>query len=164
MQVADIPVYVAVITGAAGILGAALPQASMELRQGRQAKRDRQERSIRAGQTACIDLLRAASSLSTQTENLRAYRGDAHGLRLRLEEVRKSLEETEVNAASVGMLAPSELSEGASQLAAEADSLMKAAEANVDLDNGKVVGDIDVGRLDTLIASFRNGAIRYTRG
>lgn len=164
MYVADVPVYVAVITGAAGIIGAGIPQASIVLREVRQAGRDRRERSIAAGQSACIDLLRAAGSLGTQIENLRAYRGDAHGLRQRLEQVRKYLAETQLHAASVGMLAPGQLIERASQLAAEASSLVKAVEANVDLDNDVVVGHIDVGPLDTLIAAFREEAIRYTRG
>jgi hypothetical protein len=163
-HVNDITVYVAVITGAAGIVGAAIPQASIVLRELRQAERDRRERSIAAGQMACIDLLRAASSLSTQAENLGSYRGDAHGLRARLEEVRKYLAETELHAASVGMLAPRQLIEGANQLAAEARRLMEAVKANVDLDNGVVVGNIDTGPLDTLIAAFRNEAVKYTRG
>jgi hypothetical protein len=160
----DVPVYVAVITAAAGILGAAIPQASIVLREARQAERDRRERSVAAGQSACIDLLRAASSLGTQIENLRAYRGDAHGLRLRLEEVRKCLAETQLHAASVGMLAPGQLVGRAGQLAAETSSLVKAVEANVDLDNDVVVGQIDLGPLDTLIAAFREEAVRWTRG
>jgi hypothetical protein len=164
MHVTDVPVYIAVITGAAGIIGAGIPQASIVLREVRQAKRDRRERSIAAGQSACIDLLRAASSLSARAENLSAYRGDAKGLGVRLEELRKYLAETELHAASVGMLAPGQLIERASQLAEEAGSLMKAVKANVDLDNGIVVGVIDVGPLDTLIAAFRNEAIKYTRG
>lgn len=161
---ADVPVYVAVITGAAGIIGAAIPQASIVLGEVRQAKRDRRERSVAAGQSACIDLLRAASSLGTQIENLRTYRGDALGLRLRLEEVRRYLAETQLHSASVGMLAPGQLTERASQLAAEASSLVKAVEANVDLDNDVVVGRIDLGPLGTLIAAFREEAVRYTRG
>src|SRR5580698_8568416 len=91
MHVTDVPVYIAVITGAAGIIGAGIPQASIVLREVRQAKRDRRERSIAAGQSACIDLLRAASSLSARAENLSAYRGDAKGLGVRLEELRKYL-------------------------------------------------------------------------
>jgi hypothetical protein len=161
---ANVPVYVAVITGAAGIIGAGIPQASIVLRDVRQAARDRRERSIAAGQGACIDLLRAASSLATHIENLRAYRGDGHGLRLRLEEVRKYLDETQLHAASVGMLAPDQLIGGASELATEASTLVKAAEASIDLDNDVVVGPIDVGPLDTLIAAFREEAVRRTRG
>jgi hypothetical protein len=162
--VADIPVYVAVITGATGIIGAAIPQAGIVLREIRQAERDHRERSISAGQNACIELMRAASTLSTEIENLSAYRGDAQGLRLRLEQIRKYLAETQLHAAGVGMLAPDQLIGRASKLAESASTLMKAVEANVDLDNGIVLGDIDVGPLDTLIAAFRNEAVRYTRG
>lgn len=164
MPMADVPVYVAVITGAAGIIGAAIPQASIVLRDVRQAQRERRERSVAAGQGACIDLLRAASSLATQIENLRDYRGAPQELRLRLEEVRKSLDETQLYAASVGMLAPGQLIKRTSQLASEATSLVKAVEANFDVDNDVVVGPIDVGPLETLIAAFREEAVRWTRG
>jgi hypothetical protein len=164
VYMADVPVYVAVITAAAGIVGAVIPQAGIVLREVRQAERDRRERSVTAAQTACIDLLRAASSLGTQVENLRDYRGDAGGLRLRLEKVRKCLDETQLHAASVGMLAPDQLIERSSQLAAEAGALVKAVEANIDLDNDVVVGRIEVGPLDTLVAAFRSEAVRLTRG
>src|SRR5271154_4883062 len=154
----DVTVYVAVIAGAAGIIGAAVPQAGIVFREIHQAERDRRERSVAAGQSACIDLLRAASSLGTQIENLRVYRGDAQGLRLRLEEVRKYLAETRLYAASVGMLAPSQLTERANQLATEASSLVKVVEESVDLKNDVVVGPIDVGPLDTLMTAFRDEA------
>lgn len=160
---ADVPIYVAVITAAAGVMGAAIPQAGIMLREIRQAERDRRERSVAAGQQACIDLLSAGSALSAQIENIRVYRGEAGGLRARLEQMRECLATTQVHAASVGMLAPRQLTDHAGQLAAAARSLAKAVEANVDLENGVVVGELDVGPLDALLATFRTEAVEYAR-
>jgi len=83
----DVPIYVAVITAVAGLLGALIPQASLVMREVRQAEKDRRERFATATRDACVDLLRAAGELRTLVENIRSYRGDAGGMRARVEEV-----------------------------------------------------------------------------
>ena len=89
-HMADVPLYVALITAGAGIAGAAIPQAGIMLNEFRRAERDRQDRSAAAAQNVCIELLRATSALCVHVENMRTYRGNADGLRSRLEEVRRS--------------------------------------------------------------------------
>ena len=162
-HMADVPLYVALITAGAGIVGAAIPQAGIMLNEFRRADRDRQEKSAAAAQNACIELLRAASTLCVHVENMRSYRGDADGLHSRLAEVRKDLADTQLHAASVGMLAPGPLTGPAAQLAESAASLVEAVEANIDINNAVMVGDPDTRSLNALISAFRENAIRHTR-
>ncbi len=160
---ADVPLYVALITAGAGIVGALIPQAGIMLNELGRAKRDRLDRSAAAAQNVCIELLGTASGLCVHVENMRSYRGNADGLRSRLEEVRKDLADTQLHAVSVGMLAPGPLTGPAAQLAAAATSLAKAVEDNIDLNNAVMVGNPDTGPLNTLISAFRQDAVRYTK-
>jgi len=158
---ADVPIYVAIITAAAGIIGAAIPQAAVVIRDVRQAERDRRERSGAATRQACVALLRAAGEVRTLTESIRGYRGAAPGMRERVEEVRRSAEATRVHAAEVGMQAPGILAEPADQVASAASDLADDVLRNTDLNQGVLIGNPDVTKLVERIAAFRDAAVRY---
>lgn len=160
----DVPIYVAVITAAAGIIGAAIPQVSTVIRDVRQAERDRQERYATAARQACVDLLRAAGELRTQVENAHSYRGDPAGMRSRLEDIRGHAAATRLYAASVGLLVPDRLAEPADKLAESASTLADSVALNTDVNQGVMVGDPDVSALNLRIAAFRGEAVGYAKG
>ena len=158
---ADVPIYVAAITAAAGIIGALIPQAAIMMRDVQQAERDRRERSATAMRDACVELMRTAGELRTLAESIRSYRGDANGMRARVEEVRNHAEATRLHAASVGMLAPDRLAEPADKVAVAARSLADDVVRNTDLDRGVPIGFADTSAMDACIAAFRNEAVNY---
>jgi hypothetical protein len=160
----EVPVYVAVITAGAGIIGAAIPQAAVVIRDVRQAERDRRERASAATRDACVELLRAAGELRTLVERIRSYRGDADGMRARVEEVRSQAEATRLHAASVSLHAPDRLAEPAEQVAAAASGLADEVVQNMDLNHGVLVGDPDVSKLIERIDAFRQDAVKHVMG
>jgi hypothetical protein len=160
---ADVPAYVAIITAGAGIIGAAIPQAALMIRDVRQAERDRRERSAAMTREVCVALLRAAGEVRTLTESIRSYRGDADGMRARVEEVRSRAEATRVHAAEVSMQVPDRLAEPADQVAGAASDLVDDVLRNTDLNQGVLIGDPDVTKLAKCIAAFRHDAVTYAR-
>jgi hypothetical protein len=158
---ADVPVYVAIITAGAGIIGAVIPQAAAVIRDVRQAERDRRERSATMTRDACVALLRAAGEVRTLTESIRSYRGDADGMRARVEEVRSRAEATRVHAVEVSMQVPAELAEPADQVACAASDLADDVVRNTDLNQGVLIGDPEVTKLAECITAFRYAAVRY---
>lgn len=159
---ADVPAYVAIITAGAGIIGAAIPQVTTVIRDGRQAERDRRERSASATRDACVALLRASGEVRTLAESIPSYRGEANGMRKRVEEVRGRAEATRVHAAEVSMLAPAKLAEPADQLAGAASDLADDVVRNTDLHQGVPIGNPDVTKLVDCIAAFRAAAVDYS--
>jgi len=159
-----VSIYVAAITAAAGIIGAVIPQAAIVLRDVRRAERDRQERFLASTRDACVELLRAAGELRTCVQNIHSYRGDAAGLRTRLEEVRADAAATQLHAAWVGLLVPDRLAAPADQLVDAASKLADAVEQNADVDHGVMVGKPDVSQLDMCVATFRAEALSYAGG
>lgn len=158
---ADVPAYVAIITAGAGIIGAAIPQVTMVIRDVRQAERDRRERSATATRDACVALLRASGEVRTLTEGLSGYRGEASGMRDRVDELRRRVGETRVHAAEVSMLAPAKLAGPADRLASAASDLADDVARNTSLDQGVLVGKPDFSRLAECIAEFRFAAVDY---
>jgi hypothetical protein len=84
----DVSIYVAIITAAAGVLGATIPQVAMYRRDTRQAEWDRRDRRAETKRQACLDLLRAAGQLRTRVADAAQYHGDE--MRGKLAAVRKS--------------------------------------------------------------------------
>lgn len=158
-RMADVPIYVALITAGAGLLGALIPQVWIVFREIRQRDRDRRDRYVAQARGACLDLLRASGALSVHVKNMNTYRGDRNGLCSRLEEVRGYLADVQLHAASVGMSAPSPLTEPARQLAAAAEGLTKSVEEVTDLDNAEMLDRPDTGPLDKSISAFRDKAV-----
>jgi hypothetical protein len=156
----DVPIWVAVITALAGIIGAAIPQGAIVIRDVRQAERDRKERSATATRDACVALLRAAGQLRNLAEGWRSYRGDANAL---LAQVRSLAEATRLHAVDVSMQVPDKLGPPADEVADAASSLVDSVVANTDLSRGVATGDPYVAALVAAISAFRDAAVSYAR-
>jgi len=161
---ADVPLWVAVITAGAGIIGAAIPQAVVVLRDVRQAERDRRERTAATTHEACVALLRAAGELRTLAESIPSYRGDPNGLQARVTEVRARAEETRLHAAAVSMWVPDRLAEPADLVASAASGVTDDVLRCIDLNEWVPVGEPDVSKLVAQMAAFRREAVQYARG
>jgi hypothetical protein len=165
---ADVSLYVAIVTAGAGIVGAAIPQVTTVIRDTRQAERDRRERLAQALRDVCVDLLRAAGELRTLTENIASYRGDPNGMRALVADVRDHAGATRLNAARVGLEAPAQLAERAYQVATAASNLVGDVERSIDVDRGVDRGaeirDASVKALISSIAAFQEAARDIRRG
>ena len=157
----DVPIWVAIITALAGIIGAAIPQGAIVLRDVRQAERDRKERSDTATREACVALLRAAGQLRNLAEGWRSYRGDVLA---RVAEVRSLAEATRLHAVDVSMQVPAKLGPTASTVADAASDLVGTVLQNTDLSRGVATGDPNVAPLVASINSFRDAAVSYAGG
>jgi len=163
--VTDVPIFVAVITAGAGLVGALIPQAAVVIRDVRQAERDRRERAAVATREACVALLSTAGELRTLAESVRDYRGEAEGMRARVQEVWSRAEATRWHATNVGMLAPLALAGPAEKVAEAASSLAEVVARSIDPDEGVLIGDPpDATRLAERIAAFRSEAVGYAKG
>lgn len=158
---ADIPIYVAVITAAAGIIGAAIPQISFIVRDVRQAERDRLERHAAATRHACLELLRAVGELRAQVADNHEYHGEKMGARLA--KVRKRAAAAEMHAVSVGLLVPATLAGPAERLAAAASRLAAVAAENTDLALGVMARAPNFTDLDACLATFRQIAVAQAK-
>ena len=159
----NVPIYVAMITAAAGIIGAAIPQVTTLIRDVRQAERDRRERSTGAIRDACIELLRAGGELHILVASLSNYRGDTSGMRARVDQVRSQAEATRLYAASVGLQAPDSLTGPAEKMAIAASGLADEVVRNTDVDQGVTVGNPYTSELSDCINNFRDEARKYFR-
>ncbi len=150
---ADVSIYVALITAGAAVVGAAIPQVAIVARDVRQSERDRRERRVESRRQACLDLLRAVGELRTQVANNAQYHGNEMGARLA--EVRKCAAAAELNAVSVALLDPDKLAEPAEQLAAAASRLAAVAAESTNLSLGNMIHAPDFTELDETIVTFR---------
>jgi hypothetical protein len=160
----DVSLYVAVITAAAGVGGAAIPAIAVLVRDVRQAERDRNERRAEAKRQACLDLLRAAGELRTRLANTAAYQGTEMGARLA--GVRECDATVQLHAVSVALLAAGRLAKPAEGLATAADLLTATAtaEENIDKRAGELLNMPDFTGLDESIKAFRQTAIADDAG
>ena len=161
---ADVTIFTAAITAVAGVGGATMSQYIAAIREGRQAKRDRQERYETARREACENLLRAAGDLRTQVANNRSFRGDRAAMTARLEKVREQAAATQLHAVSVGLLAPDRLADPADRLAAAAQKVAEAVVKDTNLDKGWVDVDPDFAALDACVDTFRMEALKEAKG
>jgi hypothetical protein len=159
----DVSVYVALISAGAGVAGATISQLTSAIRDGRQAKRDRQERYENAAQQACVKLLKAAGRLQTQVANNHEYRGDE--MIDRLAQVRRYADATQEHAATVALLVPDTLADPAEKVAAAAIRLAAVAAANTNLQPNIMNMPVlpDFGELNDSIEAFRGIAIASVR-
>jgi len=157
----DVPIWVAIITALAGILGAAIPQGAIVLRDVRQAERDRKERFDAATREACVALLRAAGELRSLAEGWRSYRGDPTAVLARVAEARSLAEGTRLHAVDVSMQVPGQLGAPANVVADAATALIRDVVENTDQSRGVVLGDPNVEPLVTAIDAFRDAAVGY---
>jgi hypothetical protein len=154
----DVPIWVAIITALAGIIGAAIPQGATIMRDVRQAERDRNERSAVATREACIALLRSAGELRNLAEGWRSYRGDVLA---RVAEVRSLAEATRLHAVDVSMQVPAKLGPPADSVAGAAGDLVGDVLQNTDLSRGVATGDPNVAPLIASINEFREAAVSF---
>jgi hypothetical protein len=152
--VTDVSIYVALITGGAGAIGAATPQLATVFRDSRQASRDREERGVNARQQAYIELLGAAADLRTRVENTAMYGGE---ILVRLAEIRSSAADVQVKAAKVSFLV-SKLDRPAGSLARAAADIAAEAVANTDMSTGVMTAP-SFTAFETVVEKFRSEAI-----
>lgn len=157
----QVSIYVAVITAAAGVLGAAVPQIATLARDVRQAERDRRERSADAKRQASIELLRAASNFRTQMVNTVQSHGEQ--IEAQLARVREYAEAVGLHAVGVGLLSAEPLSGPAQELAAAADRLAATALENLDMRVMAIVPKPEYTEFDESVAAFRQVAIATAR-
>jgi hypothetical protein len=154
---ADVSIYVALISASAGVVGAAVAPFGLAFREGRQAKRDRAERHATAVRQACVDLLSAAGNLRAKVTNNGTFRGDRPAMGARLEAVRDYASATALHAASVSLLARG-LAESADRVAVAAKTYADAAAQATDLDKGWMAVEPNHDELDDAISKFRQRA------
>lgn len=123
---ADVTIYVAVISASAAILGAAVTPLTTVVQARRQARRGRDEQLKDAVRQECVELIRAAWDLRTMTQNNHGYQGPDIGERLA--KVRERAAETAVRAATIALLDHGPLSAAAAGMAAAAQNIAAAAE------------------------------------
>ncbi len=155
---ASIPAWVAVVSAAGAVLGAAIAPLAAVYQNTRQARRERETRHETALREACIELLRAAWDLRTMAENNHMYHGDE--MLVRLSKVRERAADASVLWVSIAFLAPVEVGKCAQRLASSADKLSAEAAKNTDLDRGVSVRPPDLGELDSCIEDFSTTAAK----
>jgi hypothetical protein len=158
---ADVSVYVALISAGAAVAGATISQFASAIRDSRQAKRDRQERYEDATLQACVQLLEAAGELRAQVENNFEYHGDE--MAARLAQVRQYAGATQVHAASVALQVPEKLGGLAEQVAAAASRLALVTAEKTNLRLGGMDELPNFGELDDNVKAFRRDAITDIR-
>ena len=151
---ADVSVYVAVIAGTAAIAGAAVPQVSTAIRDGRRAERHRQERNARARQEACVQLLDTVLNLRVHVADYYDSRGDQ--MTALLPDIRQCSANAQVEALRLGlMVGVGDLDKAAERLVQAAGRLADAAEGVVGRNLGASAETADFGELDECVAAFR---------
>jgi hypothetical protein len=158
---AEVSLYVAAITAAAGIVGATIPQVASFAHDARQAKRDRSERRAGDMRRACLDILNTAGQLRTRVGNAgQVYGGE---MAARLAEIRSSAADVQLHAVSVGLLAQARLAEPAQRLADAAARLALGAERSTDRAAQQMVSAPSFTELDNCATAFRDAAIAQAR-
>jgi hypothetical protein len=166
---ADTPIYVAVITASAAILGAAVSAFSIAFQNARNAERDRrqrheeqQQRHAEEARTACMDLLRAAIDLRNQVENNQDYQGEE--MRSRLAQVRRHASDAALHAVLIGTIEPEVFAASADGLAKAARRVALAAAENTNLEM-KMSNEVpDLRELSECIDVFSSKTVAYAKG
>jgi hypothetical protein len=153
----DVPLYTAVISGCAAVVGAAIPTAASTIQNILAARRDRQDRHETDQRQACVDLVQAAEYLRTQVADNHDYHGDE--MAARLAQVRAFAAQARIQAVRISLAVPPELAQVAEELATAARKLAEAAEARTDLRQGVSTELPDLGDLDARIAAFKTAAM-----
>jgi hypothetical protein len=154
---ADVSIFVPVISAAAAILGAAISPVTTVFQSHQQAKQQRQEQHDTARRVACIELLRAAVDLRAAVANNQDYHGDE--MAARLARVREYAADARVHAFNIALLAPRRLADSAGELAAATGRVAVAVAEDTNLSMGVSVRAPDFARLDACIADFTSRAL-----
>jgi hypothetical protein len=156
---ADVPIYVAVISALAAILGASvtpLTSAAISAREARVKRREDHASQVRA---ESVSLLRAAWDLRTMTQNNHEY----HGAKMakRLAKVRERAADAAVRSATIALLSPGPLASAAAELSGAAQRLAASAAATTNLDMGVSTDAPNLAGLDLRIAEFETATAKY---
>lgn len=157
----EVSLYVALITAAAGIVGAAAAQIPGVVRDIRLADQERRERTADNRVQACIDLLSAAGDLLTQVMNASQYHGEKMGELLA--EIRESAVAVELQAARVELVMPQRLTEPANRLAKAAKKFAALAVAGTDIAHKEMLRVPETAELDQATEAFREQAVNEIR-
>lgn len=158
----DVPLYTAVLSASAAVIGAAIPTISIAVQNVLAVRRDRWDRYEAEKRQACVELMQAVESLRTQVANNHDYHGDEMGARLA--QVRTYAAEARVQAVRISLLDPQKLGRPAQQLAATATRLAEAAANKTDLALGASRERPDFSELDACIAAFKTEAVNDALG
>jgi hypothetical protein len=161
-DMADVSIYVAVISAAAGIVGATIPQAATAIRDGRRAERDRDERFADTRRQACVQLLRTVLDLRVRVANNQDYHGEE--MAARLAAIRECAATAEVEGVSVALLVGPELATAAEQLASAAARLATVAVESASLQLGASTRAPHFGELNDCVAIFKTLAAAEDAG
>jgi hypothetical protein len=157
-SVTDVPIYVALITGVAGAVGAAIPQFFTFLGDSHQAGQDRKERGVNAKRQAYVELLGAAADLRTRVANTAMYQPGA--MPDRPTEIRSCAADVQVQASKVAFVA-AEVAESALGVGSAATKL--AAEAISETDRADDRMPIpDFTAFDGAVDKFKAAALAET--
>lgn len=162
MDMADVSIYVAVISAGAGIIGATISQATTAIRDGRRAERDRKERLADARHQACVRLLREVLNLRVRVANNQDYHGEE--MAARLAEIRECAATVEAEAVGVALMVAPELAKMADHLALAAARLATVATENTSLQLGASTQAPDFSELDDRVAAFKALAVADNAG
>lgn len=155
---AEVSIYVAAITAAAGVAGASISQIPIFVHDFRQTKQDRRERNAGAMRQACLELLDSVGNLETEVANAGQHRGEGMGAQLAT--IRKYAAAVKLNAASIELLKPQVLAAPADRLAKEAEKFAVAVVANENLNADQMlITTPDSGELDKAVEAFRVRAV-----
>jgi Mn2+/Fe2+ NRAMP family transporter len=159
---ADVSIYVAVISASAAILGAAVSPLSTAFQNVRLAERDRREQSRTELRQACSDLLAAVIDLRTQVVNDEDYHGPE--MVFRLARVRELAGQARAHAFAIALMAPRPLGVTAQTLSTAAADVAKEAAANTNLEQGSCLQATDCTELDRCADAFRDKAVELAIG
>lgn len=154
----QVSLYVALITAAAGIVGAVAAQIPGIFRDIRLADKERRERNADKRVQACLDLLSAAGDLRTQVMSAAQYHGEKMGDLLA--EIRKSVVTVQLQAARVELVMTRNLAGPADQLAKAAEKFADAAVAGTDMVHKEMVRVPEAAELDSATETFREQAVK----
>jgi hypothetical protein len=149
---ADVSIYVALISALAGVTGAAIPQVAIVVRDVRQSDRNRQDHYDDAIRQACLGLLRAVSDLRTLVANVQAHRDD---MATWLADVDGLAGEAKLQATEVSLLVNDERAQAAEQVANAADDVAAAIKKDARIGLGDVIREPNFHRLDGCVDVFR---------
>ena len=149
----SLSVYTAVIAGAAGVGGAAIPAITSLIHDMVKTKRDRGERKDSNRDQACLDLLRSAKKLRSRVADAAQYHGPE--MRARLEEIRSCESEVMLYSAKVELLTTEKIRALAASLADVARQLTTLVEQNTNMQVGEIDPKPDLNALEESINGFR---------
>jgi hypothetical protein len=156
---ADVSIYVAVISALAAILGASVSPLTSAAISAREARGKRREDYAAQVRDESVALLRAAWDLRTMTQNNHEY----HGAKMakRLAKVRERAADAAVRSATIALLSPGPLAGAAAELSDAAQRLAAEAAENTNLDMGVSTSAPDLTELDRRMAEFETATARY---